>query len=152
MQEDKKAWHRYLFWILEASVPEKLVANLFDSVASSRDGHPVLLEYLHHLGNVGGIRRDSLAYGGEHLRGKAALAGEFEHLAAASAVAKAVHRASGHMHERTGHAHDSLACAGELDLALEDKEGLVPVVGMQRRPRSFVALLQGDLIGLCRCV
>jgi hypothetical protein len=59
------------FWILEASVPQWLVAGPFDSVDSSRDGHPVLLENLQHLGNVGGAWGDLLADGGEHLCTKA---------------------------------------------------------------------------------
>lgn len=118
--------------------------------ASGRDGHAVELEHLQHLWNIRRTGRDLLAEGAEHRSHKAAVAGDLEHLTAAGATAKAVHRAGRHVHERSGRAHDGLPCVAELDLPLEHKEGLVPVVTVEGRTHSLVTLLQGDLIGLSR--
>src|SRR5690242_14254861 len=53
-------------------------------------------------------------------------------------------RAARHVHERAGRARGGLAVTDELDHALQDEEGLVPVVAMGRRAGSRVPLLQGD--------
>jgi hypothetical protein len=114
------------------------------------DGDAVLFENLQHLGNVWRAWGYFLVEGGEHLCGHAALAGKFEHFPAAWAVAEAVHGPSGHIYQRARQAHNRLVFITEIDLTFKDIKGLVPVVTMRGRTHSFVALLQGDLIGLSR--
>ena len=93
--------------------------------------------------------RDRPADGREHLCSNAALAGELEHIAAVGKVAKAMHRAGGHVHKGTGLADYGLARAGEFDFARDNIEGLVPVMTMRRRTHSALALLPRDFLGLC---
>src|SRR5262245_31116869 len=74
-----------------------------------------------------GTRRNLPADGREHLCGVAALAGEFEHVAAVGEVTKPMNCAGRHVHKRAGWAYRGLAGAGELHFPRDDVERLVPV-------------------------
>src|SRR6185369_5327675 len=73
-----------------------------------------------------------------------------DHFGATPAEAEPMHGAGGKMHERAGRSRRRFGADAEVDLALDDVEGLVPGMAMRWRAAAFGPTLEEDLIAFRR--
>ena len=99
-----------------------------------------------HCCDVRRTRWDLAIQRRKHLNRMASPSRNFQHFATTGSIAECVNGTGGDMHERTCYAHRGLAIACELNLALGYVKRLFSIVAVRRRPRSFVARLQCDLL------